>query len=53
VLGTEVDTSREVTFWQEFVSENPLYYEGWLELYNLTGENEFLNKAKEIDPNHE
>ncbi len=51
VLGTEVDTSREVTFWQEFESKNPQYYEGWMELYNLTGESNYLNKAKEIDPN--
>lgn len=51
MLGTEVDTSREVTFWQEFESKNPQYYEGWMELYNLTGESNYLNKAKEIDPN--
>ncbi|MDP2947778.1 MAG: hypothetical protein Q8N88_06710, partial [Nanoarchaeota archaeon] len=51
VLGTKVDTSREVMFWQEFVSENPQYYEGWIELYNLTGESGYLNKAIEIDPN--
>jgi len=51
VLGTKVDISKEVGFWQEFVSENPLYYEGWMELYNLTGENSYSSKAKEIDPN--
>jgi len=51
ILGTKVDTSSEVTFWQEFVTQNPQYYEGLMELYNLTGESEYLNKAKEIDPN--
>ncbi|MCX6705894.1 MAG: hypothetical protein NTV24_02195 [Candidatus Woesebacteria bacterium] len=51
VLGTEVDTSREVMFWQEFVLENPQYYEGWIELYNLTEKDEYLNKAKGVDPN--
>ena len=51
MLGTEVDTSREVMFWQEFVLENPQYYEGWIELYNLTGKDEYLNKAKGVAPN--
>jgi hypothetical protein len=51
VLGTKVDASGEIAFWQEFVSENPQYYEGWMELYNLTRENGYLNKAREIDPN--
>lgn len=51
VLGNKVDTSKEVLFWQKFVLENPQYYEGWMELYNLTGESIYLNKAVEIDPN--
>jgi len=51
VLGTKVDTSRESMFWQEFVSTNPQYYEGWAELYNLTGNENYLTKALEIDPN--
>lgn len=51
VLGTKVDTSREVMFWQEFVSENPQYYEGWIELYNLSGDTSYLDKTREIDPN--
>lgn len=53
VLGTKADSSKEIAFWQEFVLENPQYYEGWMELYNLTGETNYLNKAKEIDPNRE
>ena len=51
MLGTKVDTSKETMFWQEFVSINPQYYEGWAELYNLTGDENYLTKAKEIDPN--
>ena len=51
VLGIETDTSKEVLFWQEFVSKNPQYYEGWVELYNLTGENLYLDKARGVDPN--
>lgn len=60
VLGTktesvvdEVEISKQVKFWKEFTLQNPTYYEGWVELYNLTGESSYLNKAKEIDPNHE
>lgn len=51
VLGTKADSSEEIAFWQEFVSENPQYYEGWLELYNLTGDTNYLSKAGGIDPN--
>lgn len=47
----EVETTKQINFWEEFVSQNPQYYEGWIELYNLTGENSYLNKAREIDPN--
>jgi len=47
----EMKTSNQINFWREFVSQNPGYYEGWMELYNLTGESSYLNKAREIDPN--
>lgn len=47
----EVEVSKQINFWKGFMSENPLYYEGWMELYNLTGGSEYLNKAREIDPN--
>lgn len=47
----EVETTKQINFWKGFVSQNPQYYEGWMELYNLTGETNYLNKAKEIDPN--
>ena len=47
----EAEVSNQINFWKGFVSQNPQYYEGWMELYNLTGETNYLNKAKEIDPN--
>lgn len=47
----ETEGSKQINFWKSFVSQNPQYYEGWLELYHLTGESDYLNKAKEIDPN--
>lgn len=51
VLGTKADDSEEIAFWQAFVSENPQYYEGWTELFNLTGDTGYLIKAEGIDPN--
>ncbi len=51
VLGIKSNTSREFMFWNMFTQENPQYYQGWIELYNLTGEKEYLNKAFKIDPN--
>lgn len=58
VLGAETQTivssteaSKEIVFWQDFLTKNPKYYEGWVELYNLTGRVEYLIKAGEIDPN--
>lgn len=51
VLGTKTDVSKDVLFWTNFVKENPQYYEAWIELYNLTGEYTYLNRAVEIDPN--
>lgn len=51
VLGSKVDTSKEVLFWQNFLEDNPQYYEGWIELFNLTGESSYLNNALRIDPN--
>lgn len=58
VLGMEtestvdkIEASKEINFWNEFMSKNPQYYEGWAELYNLTGNENYLIKATEIDPN--
>lgn len=47
----DVETTKQINLWKGLVSENPQYYEGWKELYNLTGEAGYLNKAREIDPN--
>jgi len=51
ILGRQTDISKEVLYWQEFTQKNPQYYEGWLELYNLTGESTYLNRVIKIDPN--
>ncbi len=47
----DLETAKQINFWKSFVQQNPQYFEGWRELYNLTGENDYLNKAREIDPN--
>ena len=47
----KLETSKEILFWQDLLIKNPKYYEGWIELYNLTGRTEYLIKAKGIDPN--
>lgn len=49
VLGVKTEESSTETletFWQNFMSENPNYIPGWLELNNK-------EKAVEIDPNFE
>jgi cytochrome c-type biogenesis protein CcmH/NrfG len=66
VLGAKSETPpppsqeklQEIIFWSDFVSKNPTYIEGWLELarLNILVGNEdgailALDKAKEINPN--
>ncbi len=61
VLGTETpDFSKEILFWENIVSENPTYIDGWLELARATyelGDKNYaigaLNSAKAINPNSE
>ena len=46
VLGLETETGdREVIFWEDFLSKNPNYIPGWIELGRL-------DKVKQIDPNY-
>lgn len=58
VLGSKTD--REITYWQEFLSNKPDYRDGWLELgiahYRLSQKDEAkecFKKALLIDPNCE
>jgi hypothetical protein len=44
VLGTETE-NKEVIFWQDFLTKNPNYVPGWIEI----GRTE---RAREIDPNY-
>lgn len=61
VLGEGSDKLNEdKLFWQEFVSENPSYQDGWvmlakinLGLGNIEEARAAFEKAKEIDPNSE
>ena len=60
VLGTKTETSKEITFWYDFLANNPTYKEGWLELAKLEYERgnfasakEALEQAEKIDPNSE
>lgn len=61
VLGAETPNfSKEMVFWENIVSENPTYIDGWVELarasYEL-GDKDYaigaLNSAKAINPNSE
>ena len=61
VLGTETpDFSEEMLFWENIVSENPTYIDGWLGLARVSyelGDKDYttgaLNSAKAINPNSE
>jgi len=44
VLGTETENKEEV-FWQSFLTRNPDYVPGWIEIGRT-------DKANEIDPNY-
>jgi hypothetical protein len=50
VLG--ITTNPPLEYWQNLVRKNPTYFEGWLELYSLTGDESYLNEAKRIKPNY-
>lgn len=50
-ITDEIGVSKQVNFWKDFTFQHPEYYEGWMELYGLTGEDTYLNKARVIDPN--
>lgn len=45
VLGVETQANPEEIFWKEFLTKNPNYIPGWIEL----GE---TKKIGEIDPNY-
>lgn len=51
VLGTEIEStgseinSEEIEFWEDFLSKNPDYIPGWIELGRY-------EKVKQIDPNY-
>jgi len=61
VLGEKSDREeKDKLFWQEFVSANPTYQEGWvmltrvnLELGNIEEARIAFEKAREINPNSE
>ena len=45
VLGTETKVNPVSKFWQDFLSKNPNYVPGWMEIGRV-------DKVKEIDPNY-
>lgn len=45
VLGAETKINSDDTFWQDFLTKNPNYIPGWLELGRT-------DKVKGIDPNY-
>jgi uncharacterized membrane protein YecN with MAPEG domain len=45
VLGAEIQVDSDDQFWTEFLSNNPNYIPGWIEI-------ERMDKAREIDPNY-
>jgi len=60
VLGANSEVSQEIIFWHDFLTENPSYIDGWLELTkleyekgNFASSQEALRQAEIIDPNSE
>jgi hypothetical protein len=45
VLGVETQIDTDAIFWEEFLSKNPDYIPGWIEIGRM-------DKVKEIDPNY-
>lgn len=56
VLGTKTEQNtqidRDLVYWREFLEKKPTYFDGWIELYSITGDENYLQKAKEIKPNY-
>ena len=46
VLGAEIDSDISLNFWNEFLTNNPKYVPGWLEVGRT-------DKAYSIDPNYQ
>lgn len=46
VLGAEINTDVTVNFWNDFLTKNPEYIPGWLEIGRT-------DKAYSIDPNYQ
>lgn len=60
VLGVSDETSKEIIYWNDFLSQNPEYKNGWLKLailqYRKGDINEVyhsLKKVENLDPNSE
>ncbi len=61
VLGASIDTialEGEKNYWEKIANENPTYRDAYLQLARIEAElgnkskaNEFIDKAREIDPN--
>ena len=45
VLGAETQVTSDKKFWEEFLTKNPSYIPGWIEIGRM-------DKVKEIDPNY-
>jgi len=45
VLGAEVEEDTNEVFWEDFLSRNPTYIPGWIEIGRI-------DKVMEIDPNY-
>jgi hypothetical protein len=45
VLGAETQINSNESFWNDFLSKNPDYIPGWIEIGRY-------DKAREIDPNY-
>lgn len=60
-MGAQTETKSnlsEESYWKEFLSNNPTYFDGWIELTNIeivTGNKDAANKAflaaEKINPN--
>ena len=60
ILGASINNQKSIAFWEEFLAENPNYYDGWIELSKITYERgnyleslQYTQKAREINPNSE
>lgn len=46
VLGAEIDLDSTMNFWNDFLTKNPEYIPGWIEIGRT-------DKAYSIDPNYQ